>query len=79
MSQRMCAACEALDHMTDDCPCACHLGDLTDTEIVDRINRVLSLTTFNIATDPENQPQYLSEFAMTVNDVLSRRAETQYR
>jgi hypothetical protein len=49
------------------------MSDLTDTEIVDRINRALSLTTVNIATDPTNQPQYLSEFATTANDLLSRR------
>ena len=54
------------------------IGDLTDIEIVDRINRALSLMTVNIASDPAGQPQYLSEFAMTSNDLLSRRAETQY-
>jgi hypothetical protein len=48
---------------------------LSDTEIVDRINRALSLTTVNIATNPDNQAQYLSDFAMTTNDILSRRKE----
>lgn len=46
----------------------------SDTEIVDKINRATSLLTINIATTPTSQAQYLSEFAMYVNDLLSLRS-----
>jgi hypothetical protein len=49
---------------------------LTGDEIVSRLNTALSLTTVNIATDPDNQAHYLSEFAMTANDLLTRRDPT---
>lgn len=48
---------------------------LTSYEIVCRINTALSLTTINIATDPDGQARYLSEFAIKANDLLSQRDE----
>jgi hypothetical protein len=46
---------------------------MTSDQVVDQINHALSLATVRIATDPDNQHRYLSEFALTANRILSQR------